>query len=139
MDPASVLTVDHIAHNPSFNQANPIISLTPSGGGALDVAVALLEPTGVQPEQIGSGEVQILLGTITITAGAKIGSVTNFRIQDNSDLFDSTVTFDGPTALDSDIQPFDLSLTVVPEPMTIAVFLAMTASIIATHRGNQSF
>ena len=88
----------------------------------VDIA-AISGPTGVD---LGGGVRRVWLLTLTIQAGSVYGETTTFSVLDNPS-FDETLTFLGFDPLDPEIAPAEFTLTAVPEPASVIVWLLLGA------------
>ena len=80
-------------------------------------------PTGVD---LGGGVRRVWLLTLTVQAGSVYGETTTFSVLDNPS-FDETFTFLALDPLDPQINAAEFSLTAVPEPATVIVWLLLGA------------
>jgi len=140
-DPAGVLASDEIAHNADFNDAYLLDKSVQLSGGVFDSVTLegardIAEPTGIAAEVSSAGVRRLLLGTFTFTAGSVPNETTAFRIHDNAAApMNGTVTWDLPgLALDDQLQPFDFTITTIPEPASLALLALPTCILVARRR-----
>jgi hypothetical protein len=103
-----------------FNDLPATVSVAADQATLFELSL-MTNPGGVLPPETfpGSGVRRVLLGTLTIAAGATVGEVTTFLATDNTT--DDTRTWTSFQLLDPDIESTSFTVTVVPEPATLAL------------------
>ena len=124
-DRAEVLSTANIFKNPLFTDPSTTLNVVPGSSAGLIAAVNDPFTQLIQGTVVNASTSRILLGTFNFTAGLVPNEVTNLLATDyvtpanqnvvfNSDTFDSV-------DLDAVILPANATITVVPEPSSLAL------------------
>ena len=137
--PAALLGLAPATGANGFN-GTPITQVTDADAHGF-WGVSLPASTGVTGTNMGGGIIDVLLGTVDVTAGSQAG-VTDFTIggyQDNTLTYNSGYSLDdtsaGPPAyIGATSSPFTVTTVVAPEPSSIGVLLLASGTLIRRRR-----
>lgn len=110
------------ANTDEFDDHPPTITLADDEAALFEmVLLSETRTTGAGAEETseGSGVRRILLGVLTVTAGAAKGEVTTYQVTTNTT--DDTRTWLSFSLLDADIDSTSFTITVIPEPVTLGL------------------
>ncbi len=122
-DRAEVLSTANIIANPLFTDSPPTLSLVSGSSAGLTAAVADPFSELIQGTVVNASTSRILLGTFTFTAGLIPNEVTNLLAGDYDAITQNVVITSGfnPVDLDALILPATATITVIPEPSSLAL------------------
>jgi hypothetical protein len=125
-DRAEVLSVANISKNPLFTDPSTTLNLVSGSSAGLIAAVNDPFTQLIQGTPVNATTSRILLGTFNFTAGLIPNEVTNLRASDFDTIMPTNQNvvigspFD-PIDLDSLIIPATATITVIPEPSSLAL------------------
>lgn len=122
-DRAEVLNTTFIQKNPLFTDPATTLSVVPGSSAGLGAAVNDPFTQLIQGTPVNASTSRILLGTFTFTAGLIPNEVTNLLATDFDAITQNVVVTSpfNPVDIDALILPANATITVIPEPSSLAL------------------